>query len=76
MNNIFTPICGCESVDCVFNIIKQFNQHGMTYDEADHIVYLLSEQLKYQKEIFGNGIYNIDDIVVHCEIEPTLNEHK
>lgn len=76
MCNIFTPISGCKSVDCVFNIIKQFNQYGITYNEADEIVYLLLEQLKFQRESIVDETNNINDLVVHCELQSTLNVHK
>lgn len=65
MYNNFTPISGCLSVDCVFNIIQQFNQNKITYSEAKEIIYLLSEQLKFQQEYFCNKIENTNNIVVH-----------
>lgn len=76
MYNIFTPISGCTSVDCAFNIIKQFNQYGITYNEADEIIYLLSEQLKFQREHISDEVNNVDDLVVRCEIKTTSDEYK
>lgn len=65
MYNNFNSIFDRSLVDDVFNIIQQFNQNKITYGDAQEIIYLLSEQLKFQKEYFCSKIENADNIVVH-----------
>lgn len=69
MPNNIDPIFNCLPVNYVFNIIQGFNKNKITYGEADKIIYLLSEQLKYQIERFCNQLNNADNIVVHYYLQ-------